>query len=128
MAKKARRPAPARAKGGIPAPKENEQGSDFNPFLKAEDIGIPGKSIVATLTGETRMSDSGFGEQIVTEVVIGRDHYDLGIKVNTPNHRILYERFGADPRKWAKKKITLIVKKSRTAGFKDFIAIAREES
>jgi len=101
MAKKpARRTAPAQRRGGIPAPAQSDRTSEYNPFIKAADIGGIDDTAVLTLTGKVRVGDSGFGEQMICEVKYNRETYDWGFKVNGANHRILFKRFGSNESKW----------------------------
>ena len=106
--------------GEIPAP-DASQNTDFNTFLKADDIGKLGAEASLVLTGETRIVDGAFGEQIVCEVKYGREVYDWPVKVNSPNHRLLFERFGAKMAKWrGPVKVTI-----KNFANKDYIAVQR---
>lgn len=116
--------APKRkAGGGIPAPSANAENSEFNAFLKASDIGKVGATASLLLTGETRVVDGNFGEQIVNEVKLGRTVYDWAITIDSVNHRMLFDRFGKDPKKW-RGKVAVEVKMSRQN--REYIACQRE--
>lgn len=86
----------------IPAPSENAAG-EYNPFLKAADVGKLNESAVLVLMGKSRMADGGFGEQIVCETKYKGKVYDWPIKIDSVNHRLLFDRFGANPAKWVGK-------------------------
>lgn len=111
--------------GKIPAPESSDKqaNAEFNAFLKADDIGKIGATAALTFTGECRIADSGFGEQLIAEVKLGREHFDWGITLNTPNHRMLYERFGDNPKRWRNKRASVVVKMSRQN--RPYIAVAR---
>ena len=101
--------------GRIPASTKNTTGqTDFNPFLKAANIGRGsiGERATLVLTGNVRVTDSDFGEQIVAEVKHGRSMFDWGVKMNTPNHRYLEENFGVETKRWKGKKVPVIVKEN----------------
>lgn len=109
-AKRRTAPAPTRtgaprsvkrsARGGIPPPTQSANETEYNPFLKAGDIGDLDDRAKLTLTGKVRIADSGFGEQMICECKYDGKVYDWGFKVNGANHRILFKRFGKDERKW----------------------------
>lgn len=114
MAKTARRTAPAPTRtgaprssprgasrrGSVPPPSQSAQESEYNPFIKASDIGDLDERAKLALTGKVRVADSGFGEQMICECRYDGKIYDWGFKVNGANHRILFKRFGKDERKW----------------------------
>lgn len=112
--------------GGIPAPRKVKNGeSDFNPFLKAQNIGKKaGTTGALVLTGKARMADGDFGEQIICETKFGRDVFDWGITVDSPNHRMLFDRFGKDPKKW-RGTVNVVIKVS-TQG-RPYIAVMRSK-
>ena len=119
------RQAPVRrGSSGIPTPNKNTSSDDFNAFLKADDIGAKiGSTATLTLTGETRMADGNFGEQIICEVKLGRSVYDWGITIDSVNHRLLFDRFGKDPRKW-RGRVDVVVKMSRQN--RPYVAVLRK--
>lgn len=108
--------------GGIPTPNANTENSEFNAFLKADDIGKVGSEAKLVLTGETRVVDGNFGEQIVCEVKLGRETFDWGITVDSVNHRMLFDRFGNNPKKW-KGVVPVTVKMSRQN--RPYVAVQR---
>lgn len=113
------RPKPT--SGRIPG-STREQSNDYNPFLKAANIGGLGATAKLTLTGNVRVTDSSFGEQIVAEVKLGRVTYDWGIKLNTPNHRELEDTYGLNTAKWKNKIVAVEVKENMG---REYIAIQR---
>jgi hypothetical protein len=111
----------------IPKPAHDDDSSgEFNTFLKVMNIGTgkPGAKATVLLTGETRMAESQFGEQIVCEVKLAGKLYDWGIKIDTPNHRMLYDRFGANPKKW-RGKVEIVVNPPTRAGFRPYLSVAK---
>ena len=111
----------ARQAGRIPGA-TNTQSNDYNPFLNAAVIGGFGAKAKLTLTGNARMTDGQFGEQIVAEVRFGRATYDWGIKLNTPNHRWLEDNLGLNTARWKNKIVPVEIKENMG---RDYIAIAR---
>lgn len=107
-------------RGKLPKP-ETDGAGEFNPFIKAQDIGKLGAEATLTFTGESRLADGGFGEQLVCEVKYGRQVYDYAIKLTSPSYRILFERFGADATKW-RGAVKVTIKNFMN---KDYIAVAR---
>lgn len=99
-----------------------EESNNYNPFLKAAHIGHVGATAKLTLTGNVRMSDGQFGEQIIVEVRLGRVTYDLAIKLNSPNHRELEDALGLQTARWKNKSIAVEVKEHMGL---DYIAIQR---
>jgi hypothetical protein len=86
----------------IPPSTQGDESADaptYSPFLKVEHLD-QGKAF--QLTGWARELDGQYGKQIVAEVVQTGTGvvYDFAVKVGSPNHRELHERFGADPMKW----------------------------
>jgi len=127
MAKKTRKPAKPvnRTRGGIPAPSADDGSSgDFNPFLKADHVG---KRVGATaklkIAGEApRVVDGNFGEQIIVPVSLNGKRYDLAITIDSVNHRLMFERFGANPAAW-RGSVNVEVKMSRQD--RPYIAVVR---
>ena len=117
MAKKTKAPK----RGMLPTPEADGAG-EFNAFIKANDIGKLGAEATLTFTGESRLADGGFGEQLVCEVKYGRQVYDYAIKLSSPSYRILFERFGKDPAKW-RGAVKVTIKNFMN---KDYIAVARQ--
>lgn len=117
VAKKAKAPK----RGMLPTPEADGAG-EFNAFIKANDIGKLGAEATLTFTGESRLADGGFGEQLVCEVKYGRQVYDYAIKLSSPSYRILFERFGKDPAKW-RGAVKVTIKNFMN---KDYIAVARQ--
>lgn len=127
MAKRKNAPAPTRARrgGGIPAPSKDAGASpDFNPFLKATDIGDENDTAVLTFTGgDVRVVDGNFGEQIIVECKLNGSLYEWGITVDSVNHRMLFDKFGQNPKSW-RGKVPVQVKMSRQKRL--YIAVQRE--
>lgn len=80
--------------GSLPAP----EGGSFNPFLKPEALGKKQAGTLAILGVRDAPPDS-FSE-IIIETRIGGKLYDWGMKFNSGNYRRLFDRFGANPKKW----------------------------
>ena len=116
---------PARAASGRIPGSSREASNDYNPFLKAADIGPLGSTAKLTLTGNVRMSSSNFGDQIVVEARIGKLTFDYGVKVNSPNHRELEDTLGLNAAKWRNKVIAVEVKEHMN---REYIAIVRSRS
>jgi len=110
--------------GRIPGA-SREQSNDYNAFLKPGDIGKLGSTAKLTLTGEARMASGTFGDQIVAEVKLGRVLYDWSIKLNSPNHREVEDRFGLNTAKWRNKVIGVEVKLHMD---REYIAVQRERA
>lgn len=107
--------------GRIPGSSRAES-NDYNPFLKSHDIGKLGATAKLTLTGEVRVSDGMYGEQIIAEARLGKVTYDWPIKLNSPNHRELEDTLGLNTTKWRNKVIVVEVKEHMG---RDYIAIQR---
>lgn len=90
-------------KSSLPAP----AGGSFNPFLKPEVLGKKETGTLQILGVRDAPPDS-FSE-IVIEVSFARKNYDWGMKFSSGNYRRLFEKFGANPKKW-KGAITVGVK------------------
>lgn len=105
----------------LPEPEADGAG-EFNEFLKAKDIGKLGAEATLVFTGESRLADGGFGEQLVCEVKYGRKVYDYAIKLSSPSYRILFERFGKNPAKW-RGSVKVTIKNFMN---KDYVAVARQ--
>jgi len=122
----ASRPTPARSEKAsattIPSANREQQNSDYNPFLKSEHIGKVGKVAELVLTGSARAVDSQYGAQIVIEVKHRKSTFDWGIKLNSPNHRLLEDFVGTDTNKWRGKRINVTVRENLG---RDYIAIDR---
>jgi uncharacterized C2H2 Zn-finger protein len=104
----------------IPRANREQQNTDYNAFLKAEFIGKVGKQATLTLTGNARSVESQFGEQIIVEVKHRGNVYDWGIKLNSPNHRLLEDFVGTETTRWRGKKIDVTVRENLG---RDYIAI-----
>ncbi len=99
--------------------------NDYNPFLKSHHIGGLGATAKLTLTGNVRVSDGMYGEQILAEAKIGRDVYDWAIKLNSPNHRELEDSLGLNTAKWKNKLVAVEVKEHMG---RDYIAISKSRA
>lgn len=77
---------------------------DFNEFLKPSHIGRAGTQAIITLTGTTRQARGAYGDQVVVECTLGKGRkaktFDFAVTVGKPNYRILYDKFGKNPKKW----------------------------
>lgn len=115
----------SRGRGGkLPKPVASEN-TDFNQFLKADDIGKLGATAKLLLTGEIRGPQDGtYGEEIICEVKLGRSVFDWSVRTDGVNYRMLYERFGANVATWKGKTVPVTVKMSRQKNL--FIAIDRQ--
>jgi hypothetical protein len=80
--------------GALPQP----EGGSFNPFLKVDALGKKGYGTLE-VTGVRDAPPDSFSE-IVIEVKLGGKVYDWGMKFSSGNYRRLFERFGANPKKW----------------------------
>ncbi|HJR08446.1 MAG TPA: hypothetical protein VJ842_14385 [Pyrinomonadaceae bacterium] len=107
--------------GRIPAPSGDAQ-SSFSPFLKAETIGGEGDAASIKLVGDARLVDGAFGEQIVIPVKVNGKSFDWAIGVDSVNHRLLHERFGANSARW-RGTVRVVIKESRQG--RDYIAVER---
>jgi hypothetical protein len=108
--------------GKIPRSDESG-GGEFNPFLKAKDVGKLGSRASLTLTGKVRISEGGqFGTQIIAECKLNGSVYDWPVKLNTPNHRWLEENLGVKTAQWKGKKVPVIVLNNLG---NDYVAVQR---
>ena len=132
MAQKTRKTARSAAKkttptalgGRIPASTREEERKDFNPFLRATDIGDLDSTAQLELTGVARVVDGNFGEQIIAEVRYQRKLYDWPIKIDSPNHRRLEDAVGLDTRRWKGRRVSVTIKNNMG---RDYIAVDRPE-
>src|SRR5271157_2675779 len=84
------------SQGKLPKP---ENGGDFDPFLKAEDIGKLGKQAKIAILGGPEETESEFSDALLPVKYRGQE-YVLGIKWSGGNYARLYKRFGDNPKKW----------------------------
>jgi hypothetical protein len=113
----------------IPTPSHDDGsgGRDLPDFLKASHIGKVGATVKATLIGdEARVIDGNFGRQLIVNLKIGKTVFGWSVKLDTPNHRLLYDRFGANPKRWKGKTLTLTVNPPIQKGYRPYVAIVRE--
>lgn len=82
--------------GGLPEP---GSGGDFDPFLKAEDIGKLGKTATIMVLGAPVETESEFSDAVMPVKFKGKE-YALGIKWDGGNYSRLYKRFGKNEKKW----------------------------
>lgn len=83
-------------KGGkLPPP----DGGDFDPFLKAEDIGKLGTKATITVVGAPEEVESEFSD-LQMPVKFKGSQYSMGLKVSGGNYARLFKKFGDNPRKW----------------------------
>lgn len=113
----------------IPKPNMDDAGGgDFPDFLKPKDIGNgkAGATAIVMLTGaEVRMQDGNFGAQMIVPIKLGKTDFDWSVKLDTPNHRALFERFGSVPKKWKGKKLTLQINPPIRKGYRPYIAVGK---
>lgn len=83
----------------IPKPKAAAATDQFAPFLKVSHLGKAKKGTIVLL-GQARHQDGAFGPQIIVRVKHLGKEYDLAFSVDSGNHRRLFDRFGANPKKW----------------------------
>lgn len=113
---------PAVNAGKIPR-SDDTGGGEFNPFLKARDVGKLGTKATLTLTGKVRISEGGqFGTQIIAGVKLNGSEYDWAVKLNTPNHRWLEENCGLNTKAWKGKKVRVIILNNLG---NDYVAVER---
>jgi hypothetical protein len=78
----------------------DQTASGYNPFLKPEHVNAQGKTRLE-LTGWTRRTVGKYGPQVVIEVRDDADRtWDFGIKVGSPNHRMMFRGFGRNESDW----------------------------
>lgn len=78
---------------------EPESGGDFDPFLKAEDVGKLGSKAKITVLGPPIETESEFSDMTLP-IKYKTQQYAMGLKTSGANYRILYKRFGKSPKKW----------------------------
>lgn len=113
----------------LPKPPAQEDAPDFNPFLTVKEIGggkVGATATVLAVGARDEIVKGQFGDQIVVEVKHGTKLYDLGVNLDRPNYRILFGRFGKNPRNW-RGKITLRVQAPRQKGFNNYIAVVDDD-
>jgi len=83
--------------GRLPEP---TGGGDFDPFLKAGDIGKLGtKAKIKILGGPEETPDSEYSDMQLPVSFKGK-RYALGLKVAGGNYGRLFKLFGDNPKKW----------------------------
>lgn len=91
------------AKKSPEASKAAPRNSEFNPFLRAADIGPVGTRETLALTGFNHTKPNGtFGPEIVMEVRLpdNEKYYDFSIREGSPNHRRLFRAYGPEIKNW----------------------------
>lgn len=83
----------------IPAPELDTGKSELPPFLKPNHLNKKGRTKII-VTGNVRESSGTFGAQLNLDVKMGTKAYTLSVKLNSPNHRLLFARFGKNENKW----------------------------
>lgn len=83
------------SRGKLPPP----DGGDFDPFLKAEDIGDLGDTAVITVTGPPEEVESEFSDLQMPVKYKGKV-YSMGLKISGGNYGRLFKKFGNNPKKW----------------------------
>jgi hypothetical protein len=80
-------------------PKPETSGGDFDPFLKASDIGKVGSTGKIVVLGPPEPSESEFSDMTMP-VKFKATKYAMGLKTSGGNYSRLFKRFGANPKKW----------------------------
>ena len=75
------------------------QGGDFDPFLKAEDVGKLGTKGKITIIGPPEESSGEFSD-LNLPVKYRGENYMLGLKFSGGSYARLFKRFGSNPKKW----------------------------
>jgi hypothetical protein len=101
--------------GALPQP---EAGGDFDPFLKASDIGKLGATGSIQVCGAPEESESEFSDATMPVRFRGHD-YALGIKWSGGNYARLFKKFGANPKKW-KGSVKVEIKRFKK---RDYVAV-----
>jgi hypothetical protein len=81
--------------GKLPPP----EGGDFDPFLKAEDIGKLGSRATIEVMSAPEEVDSEFSDMQM-QVRYKKVLYSMGLKTASGNYARLYKHFGNKPSKW----------------------------
>jgi hypothetical protein len=90
-----------RGRSGNSLPAPTSTGGDFDPFLKAENIGNGKVGATASITvlSAPEPSESEFSDMTMPVRLKGAS-YAMGLKTSGGNYSRLYKRFGANPKKW----------------------------
>lgn len=104
-----------RNSGGLPEP---SSGGDFDPFLKAADVGKLGTRAKIEIMGAPVEQESEFSDAIMP-VRFKKNDYAFGIKWDGGNYARLYKRFGASEKKW-KGTVTIEIKRFKK---RDYVAV-----
>lgn len=94
-------PNPRGRHGSGTLPKPESTGGDFDPFLKAENIGNGkvGATGSITVLGAPEASESEFSDMTMPVKCHGT-RYAMGLKTSGGNYARLYKRFGGTPKHW----------------------------
>lgn len=94
-------PNPSGRRGSGTLPKPESTGGDFDPFLKAENIGNGkvGATGSITVLGAPEASESEFSDMTMPVKCRGT-RYAMGLKTSGGNYARLYKRFGGVPKRW----------------------------
>ena len=87
----------------IPAPHSEpaREQPEQTPFLKAVHIGKVGTTAKITIDGRKAIVvDGNYGQQLIVTASYKKADYKFGINLGTPNHKILFEKFGKNSAKW----------------------------
>jgi hypothetical protein len=86
----------------MPVPSTDGPSGELPQFLRAADIGrgkVGATGTLAFLGEKPRKIESKFGVQYAFPVKMKGKLYDLPVKVDSGNHRRLFDRFGKKPPK-----------------------------
>lgn len=111
------------AKKSAEVSKTKPTNSEFNPFLRASDIGPVGMRVMLALTGFNHTKPNGtYGPEIVIEVRLpeSEEYYDFSIREGSPNHRRLFRMYGTEIKSW-RGRVMVEVQSSQNG--RDFIAV-----
>lgn len=100
-----------------------ERTSEFNPFLRASDIGPIGTRVTLALTGFNHNKPNGtYGPEIVIEVRLpdSEKYYDFSIREGSPNHRRLFRMYGMEIKSW---RGAVMAEVQSTQNGRDFVAV-----
>lgn len=98
VAKKAT--ATRKRSGGLPEP--TREAMNRSPFLKPNVIGrkIGARATLKIDGTGARVVDGNYGDQLIIDASIGGKSYAWGITIDSVNYRILFDRFGSNPKLW----------------------------
>lgn len=100
VAKKTKAAPRERSGGRLPEP--TRESMNRAPFLKPNVIGRKvGARATLKIDGKSaRVVDGNYGDQLIVDASIGGKSYAWGVTIDSVNYRILFDRFGANPKLW----------------------------